>query len=81
MKVFLCLVWPVGEAVNTPAFHAGMQGFESPTGHYIWKLSSAGRAPALQAGGQRFDPVSFHHMEGYQSGQMGRTVNPLASPS
>ena len=26
--------WPVGEAVNTPAFHAGIQGFESPTGHH-----------------------------------------------
>ncbi len=58
------LYWPVGEAVNTPAFHAGMQGFESPTGHHFWKFSSAGRAPALQAGGRRFDPVNFHHIRG-----------------
>jgi hypothetical protein len=88
---------PVGEVVNTPAFHAGMQGFESPTGHqtswglgklaspptFIRTVSSAGRAPALQAGGRRFEPVTVHHrlgntVEGYQSGQMGRTVNPLA---
>ena len=56
------MYWPVGEAVNTPAFHAGIQGFESPTGHHIWTISSAGRAPALQAGGRRFDPVIVHHV-------------------
>ena len=27
--------WPVGETVNTPAFHAGMHGFEPRTGHHF----------------------------------------------
>ena len=28
-------VWPVGEAVNTYAFHAYMHGFKSRTGHQL----------------------------------------------
>jgi hypothetical protein len=76
------LIGPLVKRFNTLAFHASMQGFESPTGHQMRTLSSAGRASALQAEGRRFDPVSVHHhTEGYQSGQMGRTVNPLALPS
>ena len=29
-------IWPVGETVNTPAFHAGMHGFEPRTGHHLF---------------------------------------------
>ena len=55
-------VGPLEKRLNSHAFHACIQGFESPTGHQTWALSSAGRAPALQAGGRRFDPVSAHHL-------------------
>ena len=29
------LIWPVGEAVNTHAFHACIHGFKSRTGHHF----------------------------------------------
>ena len=29
-------IWPVGEMVNTPAFHAGIHGFEPRTGHHFY---------------------------------------------
>ena len=33
---------PLVKRFNTPAFHAGMQGFESPTGHQIGRLAQLG---------------------------------------
>ncbi len=41
------LFWPVGETVNSHAFHACIHGFESRTGHQYWYetlFSPLGRA-------------------------------------
>ena len=48
------------KGLNSPAFHAGIHGFESRTCHSFWEFSSAGRASALRAGCRRFDPVNSH---------------------
>ena len=37
------------KGLNSPAFHAGIQGFESPTGHYFGRLAQLGeRLPYKQ---------------------------------
>jgi hypothetical protein len=33
--------WPVGETVNSHAFHACIHGFESRTGHHIFRKQNA----------------------------------------
>ena len=48
------------KGLNSPAFHAGIHGFESRTCHSSRAFSSAGRASALQAECRRFDPVNAH---------------------
>ena len=86
---------PLVKRFNTAAFHAVIQGFESPTGHHYnqkflakrcgvsWRLSSAGRASALQAEGRRFDPVSLHHIivAGWSSSVARRAHNPKVAGS
>src|SRR5690606_34212700 len=60
---------PVGEAVNTPAFHAGIQGFESPTGHHI------DRRPSLSAGRLGRLAQSGEHLP-YKQGVAGSSPAP-----
>ena len=43
------------KGLNSPAFHAGIQGFKSPTGHYGAVVQLV-RMPACHAGGRGFEP-------------------------
>ena len=56
--------WPVGEAVNTPAFHAGIQGFESPTGHQFGRLAQLGEHLPYKQGVAGSSPAPSTTQEG-----------------
>ena len=42
VRVLLQAPWPVGETVNSHAFHACIHGFESRTGHHFGGLAQLG---------------------------------------
>ena len=71
---------PVGQAVKTPAFHAGYKG-SNPLRVTIlisvWAISSVGRAPALQAGCRRFKSVIAHHINFLELWCSGLTYRPV----
>ena len=67
--------------LNSPAFHAGIHGFESRTCHFLFgEVVQLVRMPACHAGGRGFEPLLRRFASIAQSVEQ-RTENPRVTGS